>query len=237
MAPIVSHAPIQFFPRDSVLGFFQINEYTVNALSLDVLLCIFSMSCGFFIDESKLFFTYAPYIYDAHDVSQSILMHALIIASCCVAWHAQRIAEMVQNCTTCRIHYNDVAEPLLPTMLPTRPWEHVCNDLFYCKQRWYLLLVDYYSRYIEVSLIAAISSCDVIEHLKSHFARHGIPEIITSNNGPQFPRKNSASLLECTPFNMSPVLLGTNNPMGPQSVLSKRSNRSRRRRTIHTWGC
>ena len=98
----------------------------------------------------------------------------------------QRIAEMVRNCTTCSIHANDVAEPLLPREFPTSPWEHVGSDLFYCKQRWYLLLVDYYSRYIKVSLLAALSSCDVIEHMKSHFVRHGIPELLTSDNGPQY---------------------------------------------------
>ena len=36
--PLVSHAPLLFFPRDSVVCFFQINEYSV---SLAVLLCIF----------------------------------------------------------------------------------------------------------------------------------------------------------------------------------------------------
>lgn len=98
----------------------------------------------------------------------------------------QRIAEMVRNCNTCRTQANDVAEPLLPTAFPTRPWEHVGSDLFYCKKRWYLLLVDYYSRFIEVSLLAELSTHEVIEHMKSHFARHGIPEILTSDNGPQY---------------------------------------------------
>ena len=37
-----------------------------------------------------------------------------------------------------------------------------------------------------MSLLAALSSCDVIEHMKSHFARHGIPELLTSDNGPQY---------------------------------------------------
>ena len=74
----------------------------------------------------------------------------------------------------------------MPTEFPTRPWEHVGSDLCYCKQRWYLLLVDYYSRYIEVSLLAALSSGEVIEHMKSHFARHGIPELLNSDNGPQY---------------------------------------------------
>ena len=37
-----------------------------------------------------------------------------------------------------------------------------------------------------MSLLAALSSCDVIEHMKSHFARHGIPELLTSDNCPQY---------------------------------------------------
>ena len=59
-------------------------DQLIHGVSLDVLLCIFfaavlapknSISCGFSFDESKLFFTYA------HDVSQSIITHSLIIYS------------------------------------------------------------------------------------------------------------------------------------------------------------
>ena len=100
----------------------------------------------------------------------------------------QMIAEIVWNWTTRRIHSNDVAEPLLPTEFLTRPWEHVGMQWLVLRQAVfvYLLLLHYYSRYIEGSLLAALRSCEVIEHMKSHFASHGIPELLTSDNWSQY---------------------------------------------------
>ena len=46
--------------------------------------------------------------------------------------------------------------------------------------------MDYYSRYIEVAKLTSTSSNDIIRHLKSIFACHGIPESVMSNNGPQY---------------------------------------------------
>ena len=50
----------------------------------------------------------------------------------------------------------------------------------------YLLLIDYYSRYVEISKLYSTTSVTVIQHMKSIFAWHGIPGIIISDNGPQF---------------------------------------------------
>lgn len=48
-------------------------------------------------------------------------------------------------------------------------------------------MVDYFSRYIEVSLLlASQKSSDTTRALKSVSARHGVPEILRSDNGPQF---------------------------------------------------
>ena len=53
----------------------------------------------------------------------------------------------------------------------------------------YLVVVDYYSRYIELSKLESISSASIINHLKSTMARHGVPETLVSDNGPQFSSK------------------------------------------------
>ena len=50
----------------------------------------------------------------------------------------------------------------------------------------YLLVIDYFSRYIEIAKLIGTQSKDIIEHLKSIFARHGIPEVLMSDNGPQY---------------------------------------------------
>lgn len=54
----------------------------------------------------------------------------------------------------------------------------------------YILVVDYYSKYIEVEYLNnGYNSKNVITKLKSLFARHGIPNIFVSDNGPPFSSK------------------------------------------------
>ena len=47
-------------------------------------------------------------------------------------------------------------------------------------------MVDYYSRYIEIARLNRPTTTEVVIHLKSIFARHGIPETLHSDNGPQY---------------------------------------------------
>ena len=49
----------------------------------------------------------------------------------------------------------------------------------------YLLVVDYYSRYIEVARLSCTTANEVILYTKSIFAIHGIPVVVMSDNGPQ----------------------------------------------------
>ena len=78
------------------------------------------------------------------------------------------------------------AQPLTPSPLPELPWQRVATDLFQWKDSTYLLLVDYYSRYIEIARLDRTTATEVITRMKSIFARHGIPEVVVSDNGPQF---------------------------------------------------
>ena len=49
-----------------------------------------------------------------------------------------------------------------------------------------MLIVNYYSRFIEIAQLKRTTAEEVIVHTKSIFARHGVPEIMVSNNGPQY---------------------------------------------------
>ena len=71
--------------------------------------------------------------------------------------------------------------------LPSLPWNKVGTDLFEYKGSHYLILVDYYSNFIEVApLQNDTKSVTVIKHIKASIARHGIMETLISDNGPQF---------------------------------------------------
>ena len=49
-----------------------------------------------------------------------------------------------------------------------------------------MVIVDYYSQFIEVCTMTSNSSKAVINHMKAVFARHGTPCELMSDNGPQF---------------------------------------------------
>ena len=99
---------------------------------------------------------------------------------------AKQLEELVRNCEECRKAQDQGVDPLCPSVLPDLPFQKVGRDLFEWDKRVYLLIVDYYSRFIEIAKLAGTTAAEVINHTKSIFARHGIPEVVISDNGPQF---------------------------------------------------
>lgn len=97
-----------------------------------------------------------------------------------------QINQLVENCNTCSQHRAEYREPLLTTPVPKRPWQRVGTDLFFWEKESYLLIVDYFSRYIEVARLNVPSAATVIAAIKETFSRHGIPETVVSDNGPQY---------------------------------------------------
>ena len=99
---------------------------------------------------------------------------------------SREVQDMVENCKVCAKHRQQRAEPLMPTLFPERPWQMIGTDLFELDKLNYLIVVDYFSRYIEVAAMQKTTkSHEVIRALKAIFARHGIPEEVRSDNGPQ----------------------------------------------------
>ena len=82
------------------------------------------------------------------------------------------------------------------------------TDLFEWEKRNYLLVIDYYSQYIEIALLKRTTATEVIAHMKSIFARHGIPELIVSDNGPQYSSEEFSKFMreyQCQHVTSSPL--------------------------------
>ncbi|KAE8276916.1 Retrovirus-related Pol polyprotein [Larimichthys crocea] len=95
------------------------------------------------------------------------------------------IEDMVGKCETCNKYQSKQArEPMMIPDLPTAAWEKVGTDLFHCNGKDYLLVIDYYSNFPEIALLSNTTASTVIGHVKSIFARHGIPKTVVSDNGP-----------------------------------------------------
>ena len=133
---------------------------------------------------------------------------------CSVWWPeiTKDTAEIVRQCPTCARESQQRREPLIKSTLPDYPWQIIGTDLFELEGTKYLLTVDYFSRYPEVTKLTTTTSAAVISHLKNVFSHHGIPEVVHSDNGPQF------SALEFTQFaNEYGFCHITSSPKYPQS--------------------
>ena len=99
---------------------------------------------------------------------------------------SSEVEHFIKACPECQKAAVPSREPLLPSALPDHPWEKVAADLFELGKATYLLVVDYFSRYVEVQELSTTTASKVIAILKTIFARYGVPSQFVSDNGPQF---------------------------------------------------
>ena len=125
---------------------------------------------------------------------------------------SKQVIQYVQQCSVCCHENRPSKQPLLCTPLPDYPWQVVGTDLFELKGMQYLLVIDYFSRYPEVIKMSSTTSKSTIAALKSVFSRHGIPEVVRSDNGPQYNSQEFTSFTEV--YNFRHV---TSSPLYPQS--------------------
>ena len=104
----------------------------------------------------------------------------------------KEIDDVVDSCAICNKHRKgNVKETLINREVPDGPWETLGVDIFYYQGSEFLLIIDYFSKYVEVAKLRDMSSSSVISVLKSQFARHGVPYVMYSDPGTQL---NSAEM-------------------------------------------
>ena len=96
---------------------------------------------------------------------------------------------MVEACPTCQRHCpQEPQQTLQSTPAPERPWQHLGADYFSFDGSEYLVIVDYYTKmpFVRKMSSSQCNSARMIAVLKELFAEHGIPEVIWTDNDPQF---------------------------------------------------
>ncbi|XP_028413774.1 uncharacterized protein K02A2.6-like [Dendronephthya gigantea] len=99
---------------------------------------------------------------------------------------AERVCKSCHGCQV--VSQYNVPEPMKRTEMPTGPWQDVAVDLMgpMPTGEYLLVVVDYYSRYYEVSIMHSTTSEKIIKALNEIFARFGFPYSLKSDNGRQF---------------------------------------------------
>lgn len=119
---------------------------------------------------------------------------------------------MVESCETCQKHRLQNREPLLSTPVPEHPWQKVGIDLFEWSKKQYILIVDFFSRKIEIAKLKHTSAEVTIKAVKEVFARQGRAETVVSDNRPQFSSEQFRQF--ATEYQFTPI---TSSPRYPQA--------------------
>lgn len=94
-----------------------------------------------------------------------------------------------EKCEGCQlVQSTDPPEPMMRRALPEKPWIDVALDFLgpMPTGEYLLVVIDYYSRYIEIEIMNRITAQETIKRLRRIFRTWGPPRTITLDNAKQF---------------------------------------------------
>jgi hypothetical protein len=113
---------------------------------------------------------------------------------------SQGIREVCEHCKDCcRNAPSNPTTPATPSDAPSTPFESIFADFFEASGRHFLVAGDRLSGWVEIFASPSGSSksgaAGLITHLRSLFAIFGVPQILSSDGGPEFSVGATAEFL------------------------------------------
>lgn len=120
------------------------------------------------------------------------------IARTCVWWPKmdEEIEQKIKLCSVCQdVRTSPPCAPLIPWKWATRPFQRIHVDFCQKGSDFFFVVVDSFSKWIEVKHMTSITTEKTINELRLIFAQHGLPEELVSDNGPQFVSSEFAEFM------------------------------------------
>ena len=127
----------------------------------------------------------------------------------------KRTTEFISRCSICYTYKPEQQkDPLKCPEIPARPWQSISADLFEFNGTQYLITTERYSNdfVFELDILTSTKSRAVINKLKPHLARYGLPDQLTTDTGKQF---------DCAEFQKLKRLHGILDPTGKLRTVPK----------------
>ena len=142
--------------------------------------------------------------------------------------------DFMGQCDVCLTHRDSqVQEPLIQHEVPPRPWAKVAADICFHSGRTPLVVVDYFSNFIEVDSLSSETSKSAIRSLMATFSRFGVPDSMVKDNEPCFASSEFAKLVD--QWNVQHI---TSSPRYPQSNgTAENAVRTVKRHSVHEVSC
>lgn len=117
------------------------------------------------------------------------------------------IEQIVINCRVCQENSRkERKEPMISHEIPNKPFSKIACDILEHKTKNYLVVIDYYSNWIELIKIKSKDSTVIIGELMKIFSAYGLPNVIIADNVPfgsnecrEFAKKNDFKIVTSSP--------------------------------------
>ncbi len=122
----------------------------------------------------------------------------------------REIEQLVKNCEACLKTRDNPPKEFSSWPRSTTPWSRVhCDHLGPILGKHFLLMVDSFSKWVEVLVVKNLSSKETLDKFREIFSRLGIPETLISDNAScftsseakEFYKKNGITHITSPPFN------------------------------------
>lgn len=118
------------------------------------------------------------------------------------------VINVVSTCKICqKFGKSKTRSPMMNHDIPNIPFSKIAVDIAEFQRSYYLVIVDYYSRWIEALKISSKSSSVIISKLKEVFSRFGIPRTLIADNMPfnsiefkQFSQEWNVTIITTSPY-------------------------------------
>ncbi|XP_032075671.1 uncharacterized protein K02A2.6-like, partial [Thamnophis elegans] len=179
----LGHADARGWPTDKVAEGFQPFKHRQAEIS-------FHGGCLIWGDRVLIPTALRPLVLDLLHKDHPGIARMKALARSYVWWPLldTEIAAHVGRCTTCQLSRpNPPAGPAREWEAPRGPWSRLHIDFagpFHGQN--FLVVVDAYSRWVELVLMGSTTAESTVRALRKMFATHGLPDVVVSDNGPQF---------------------------------------------------
>ena len=108
-----------------------------------------------------------------------------------------QLKQFIYSCQVCQsFQRKNPKESLTSHSIPDRPWSKLAADLFGFKGEHYLVLVNYYSDWIELDKMRDQTATETIALLLKQLSRWGLPNEILTDCGRNFDFKEFSQLCQ-----------------------------------------
>ena len=108
-----------------------------------------------------------------------------------------QLKKFIASCEVCNaFQTKNQKETLLSHEIPNRLWSKVASDIFEWNKEHYLVLVDYYSDWIEFDFMKNQTAAEIIGLMQKQFARWGIPDEIVADSATNYDSAEFSQLCQ-----------------------------------------